>query len=90
MKPCTGIMGRPCTCGLWHGEGGRLVDTERHEAPSQRHPFAPGVIEGPDSGLADFLKKDNALTALLRWAAGPALLVITAGCAVMAAINFLS
>lgn len=33
MKHCTGLMGKECTCGFWHTDGGRFVDTHRHEAP---------------------------------------------------------
>lgn len=46
-------QGRSCSCGFFHTNGGRTVDTQRDEAPQVRFPFAPGVIDGPQepSGL---------------------------------------
>lgn len=60
MTTCTGMFGRQCSCGMFHGDGGRMVDTYQHEAPRARPRFAPGVIEGPEAD-SDFLQKRGAL-----------------------------
>lgn len=65
MNHCTGLMGRLCSCGMFHGNGGRMVDTHQHEAPRTRYHFAPGVIEGPDDS-SDFLRQENCLGAIAR------------------------
>ena len=56
---------------------GRKVDTSRDE-PTPRHPFAPGVIEGPDHD--DFLKQESALHAAVRWGLEPLLAIAALIC----------
>lgn len=63
MKHCTGILGKQCSCGLYHAVGGRLVDTEQHKAPP-RFPFAPGSIDGPD-GEDSLFYQEGATRSLL-------------------------
>jgi hypothetical protein len=51
-------QGRLCTCGVFHANGGRTVDTQTHEAPRARMPITFATDEGT---LAESVPEVNVL-----------------------------